>query len=62
MKLTDLVPAKLAGNSMENKIALVSAGAAAGIAVSRATNNNQKTGAIIGAGLCLLAVALLKKK
>ncbi len=58
MKLKDFLPAN---SGLEEKVALISAGAAAGLAVSKATNVDSKKAAIIGAGVCLLAAALIRR-
>lgn len=42
----------------ENTVSIVTTGAAAGIAVSKAIEKNQKIGALVGIGLGLLAYAM----
>ncbi|WP_282628166.1 hypothetical protein [Empedobacter sedimenti] len=42
----------------ENTVSIVTTGAAAGIAISKAINKNQKLGAIAGVGVGLLVYAM----
>lgn len=58
MKLKSFLPAN---SGIEEKVALISAGAAAGLAVGKATNIDGKKAAIIGAGVCLLAAAIIRR-
>ncbi len=44
----------------ENTVSVATTGAAAGIAIAKAIEKNQKLGAVIGIGLGLLAYALFK--
>jgi len=44
----------------EHTVSIVTTGAAAGIAISKAIKKDQKVGAIVGIGIGLLAYALFK--
>ncbi|CAM3229245.1 hypothetical protein NZD85_02215 [Empedobacter stercoris] len=46
----------------ENTVSIVTTGAAAGIAISKAINKDQKIGAIVGIGVGLLAYAMFSPK
>ncbi|MDM1071378.1 hypothetical protein HX001_02600 [Empedobacter brevis] len=42
----------------ENTVSIVTTGAAAGIAISKAINKNEKVGAVVGIGVGLLVYAM----
>ncbi|MBW1618785.1 MULTISPECIES: hypothetical protein [Empedobacter] len=42
----------------ENTVSIVTTGAAAGIAISKAINKNEKIGAVVGVGVGLLVYAM----
>ena len=42
----------------ENTVSIVTTGAAAGIAISKAINKNEKVGAVVGVGVGLLVYAM----
>lgn len=44
--------------AFENTVSIVTTGAAAGIAVSKAINKNEKVGAVVGIGLGLMVYAM----
>ena len=46
----------------EHTVSIITTGAAAGIAVSKAINKNQKLGAVVGIGVGLLAYAMFSPK
>ena len=46
----------------EHTVSIVTAGAAAGIAVAKAIEKNQKIGAVVGIGIGLLAYAMFSPK
>ncbi len=46
----------------EHSVSIITTGAAAGIAVAKAIEKNQKVGAVIGIGVGLLAYALFSPK
>ncbi|GGE98681.1 Protein of unknown function [Chishuiella changwenlii] len=44
--------------AFENTVSIVTTGAAAGIAISKAINKNEKVGAVVGIGLGLMVYAM----
>ncbi|WP_068598746.1 hypothetical protein ACF3NR_11500 [Vaginella massiliensis] len=56
--LLDVIDTK--SKEFENTVSVATTGAAAGIAISKAIEKNQKVGAILGIGLGLLVYTLFK--
>lgn len=58
--LLDTIDTK--SKEFENTVSIITTGAAAGIAISKAIDKNQKLGAIVGIGIGLFAYAMFSPK
>jgi len=58
--MKDVINKSSAKNKLEDALALVTTGAAAGIAVTKLTGHSKTMGAITGIGLSLLFYSILK--